>query len=411
MEIQASKLIVSEHGTYEQAFTSAAQEAATTMAALAPAILYRQGSRSYITTSFPLRYIAERVRIDNLSRGGNADEHYNRPLIPEHHRAITDYLISQEDYVLPSLSLCVTEPLHCHIPQSNSVVKMGVVVLPTSIIYNITDGQHRCRAIKDALAQKETLQEDGIGVSIVVEDDLEKIHQLFYDCAQVKPIPASLLTAYNKRDHLARFVREISEQVPVFTGRIEQVSKTVGKSSINLFTLNQLRIGIIDLLTGDATQAGRSLKKDMAQKLEEPEIEDEHKAWVVDFYNNFTMVNKQWSELLVAGNPALGAVDTNSLRQKYVHFTGTGLAVLGRIGFCIRHYPNDERERLIDALGKHIDWSRDAKIWRGNIVINGRMNTQRMPVELAVMRVKEQLRLPFTDREKKRSLRTEQNDG
>ena len=60
---------------------------------------------------------------------------------------------------------------------------------------------------------------------------------------------------------------------------------------------------------------------------------------------------------------------------------------------------------MIEALGKDIDWSRDAAIWQGNIVTNGRMNTLRMPVDLAVMRVKEQLGIPLTEQEKRRESR------
>lgn len=405
MQDNQTRLIQIEHATYEEAFKSAAEEASMTMAAIAPGVIYRQGNRSYLTTSFPLRYIAERVRIDNLSRGGNADEHYNRPLIPEHHRAITEYLAAQEDYVLPPLSLCVQEPLRCHIPQSGSAVKMGMVVLPTSIVYNITDGQHRAKAIRDALAQKDSLSDDAIGVTIVVEDDLEKVHQLFWDCAQTKPIPQSLLTAYNKRDALSRLVRGILEQVPVFEGRIEQVSKTVGKSVINIFTLNQIRMSVVEILTGDSTQATLSVRKDMARMLGSQQAEEEHRKYVVDFFNSFSLCNKEWSDLLGSGNPALRTIDTNILRREYLHFTGTGLVILGRLGYCLRNYPTPEREKLIDALARQIDWSRNADIWQGNVVIDGRMNGQRAGVETAVIRVKNQLRVPLTTQEQKRASR------
>ncbi len=405
MEEKHPRLVQVEHATYEQAVAAAAQEAATTMSVIAPAVMYRQGTRDFLTTSFPLSYIAERVNFDTLSHGGNASDHYNRPLIAEHHRAITEYLITQDDYVLPPLSLCAGQELRCHVMQSSSAVKLGIVVIPTSMRYNITDGQHRSRGIQDAIQQKQSLADDGIGVTLVVETDPDDVHQIFYDCAQTRSIAPSLLTAYNRRDYLARLVREVCKEVPVFTGRIEQVSKTVGKSSINLFTLNQVRVGTAELLTGDSTQTGVSLKKDIDQRLGSPEAEQEHRKWVVDFYNAFTLANPQWSQLLEAGNPALGTVDTSLLRHGFVHCTGTGLVVLGRVGYAIRNYPSFERDKLIEALGKEIDWSRDAAIWQGNVVTNGRMNTLRMPVDLAVMGVKEKLGIPLTEQDKRRASR------
>ncbi len=89
-------LVQIEHRTYEEAFTAAAQDAATTMATIAPAIVYQQGHRDFVTTAFPLRYVADRVIIDNLTRGGDPSEHHNRPIIPEHSRAITEYLVTQD---------------------------------------------------------------------------------------------------------------------------------------------------------------------------------------------------------------------------------------------------------------------------------------------------------------------------
>jgi hypothetical protein len=93
----------------------------------------------------------------------------------------------------------------------------------------------------------------------------------------------------------------------------------------------------------------------------------------------------------------------SELRSKFVNFTGTGMIVLSRIGYYIRNYPIPLRDKMIESLGRNIDWSRDAEIWQGNIVLNGRMSTQRMPVELAVIRVKEQLGISLTDSEIKRS--------
>jgi hypothetical protein len=231
---------------------------------------------------------------------------------------------------------------------------------------------------------------------------LSKVHQIFYDCAQNRSIPQSLLTVYNGRDHLARLVRDICKEIPIFAGRIEQVSKTVGKSSINIFTLNQLRTGVAELLTGDSSQGNISLKKEMTQRLGSDQAFLEHKKWVIDFFNGFTSANREWSHILESGEPALGVVDTSELRQRYVNFTGTGLIVLGRVGYSIRNLSQYERERLIDALAKKIDWSRDGEIWRGNIVIDNKMNSQRAPVGIAVERIKEQLGIVLSETEQKR---------
>jgi len=396
-------LVLLEHQTWEACIQAASQEASATMSVVAPAIIYQQGGRYFICTSFPLRYVAERVHIDNLQKGELPENHINRPLIPEHVRAITNYLLTQDEYILPPLSLCIQDSVRCHVIASSSAIKFSVVCMPISTVFQCSDGQHRIRAIQEALSKSRKLDGDSIAITIVVESNIEVIHRDFFDCAQSKAIPASLLTIFNRREPLAKLVRDISEIVPIFHGRIEKAAKSVGKSSVQILTLNQLRACVAELLVGDSIQHSAVLARESAARLKDEQSQAEHERLIVDFFEKFTAANDQWSGLLNSGDPALGTVDTNGLRQDFVHFTATGLVIMGRIGYAIRNLPESERTRLITSLASEIDWRRSAPMWQGNIITtDGGVKTQRGPVEMAVIAVKQRLGIALSKSEENR---------
>jgi len=392
-----------EYDTYEQAANAAAQEAAATMSTLLPAIMYQQGGRPFLATSFSLPYLCDRVRLDTLKKGEDPDEHINRPLIPEHVRGIVNYLSGEADYILPAITLTVREQLHMHLPRVTSAIRLGIVVLPVSVEFQVSDGQHRIAALRESRRARPSFGNDGIAVTILHENNIDRIHQDFVDCAQVKPIPASLLTAFNQRDPLAKLSREIAEQVHVFKGRIEKVAKTVGKNSINIFTMNQIRIGLAELLTGDSFQASAQLQKAVSERIAAERDFKFHSASILRFFRLFTASNPQWLEVADTGaEPARDRVDIREYRQDYVHFSATGLTIMGRVGFSILKLGEEEQEPFITKLAE-LDWSRKSPLWTGTILDkDGRMGTSRIPVERAIARVKKTIGLPLTHRDEAR---------
>jgi len=391
------------HEKYEDLVRAAQEEAASTYSQAIPALLYRQGGRQFIVTSFPLPLLVDRVKLDTMKKGDDPDEHINRPLMPDHVRAITEYLANQPEYILPGITLSIRKPLKCHVLRGFYAVQLAQVILPLGIVFDVTDGQHRIKALEEALRQKRELAEDGIAVTIVPEVEIEKIHQDFVDCAQVKPIPAALLTVFNLRDPLARLARTVVERVPVFTGRIEKTGTTVGKNSINLFTMNQIRAGVAELLTGDSMMAKAQLKKAVEERLKDEPTINYHQQSILRFYDLFTEANPEWRRLAsLKADPAKDMVDASDLRQKYIHFTATGLQIIGRAGYSIMKLAEGKQGDFVTALGK-LNWSRNNEFWQGNVIqTSGKIVTQRAPVEIAIAKVKQQLGLELTERDRHR---------
>ena len=281
--------------------------------------------------------------------------------------------------------------------------KPCVFVLPFDTHLYITDGQHRLEALRRAVESRPDLLSDSVGVTIIEEADIEKVHQDFFDAAQVKPLAQALLVEYDGREPVNRLAKVIANRATIFSGRIERIG-SVGKNSLMLFTNNQVKQAILQLVVGDW-----SLYGDALQKQAEEAITPAASLWrdkILAFFDEFTRANAQWYE--VAHRPLSSGMTTDipSFRENFLHFTGGGLLVLSGVGHAILnldHQPDgqlsEEQEQRIQDLAQ-LDWSRDSRLWAGSIVgAPGKVTPHKSNVVLAVARTKARIGLPLTAKE------------
>ena len=215
-----------EYDSFEEARRAAVDSAATSGARLFPCVVFWQGGRTMISTSFPLLVATRQIKTDSSKKGESARSSTNRPIIPEHVNTIQRYLkTNREQYILPPLTLNVKEMPKLFIEKGNQSVRMGFLSIGDETSFYVTDGQHRLRAIEGVLEQDRELGRDGIAVMIVVEKDIAQIHQDFADAAQTKAIPASLLAVYNTREPVNKALYAIVENSKLLNGRIDETSQ------------------------------------------------------------------------------------------------------------------------------------------------------------------------------------------
>jgi DGQHR domain-containing protein len=317
--------------------------------------------------------------------------------MPEHVRSISDYLVETDKYILPGITLNVKETITVYTVRSSSAVRMAVIVLPGHATFYVTDGQHRLKAVADALNKKPELSNDALPVAIVVEPDVDQIHQDFADCAQTRPIPPALLTLYNRSDELSKLTVDVANTVDFFAKRLEKVGNTVSKRSTNFYTLNHLRMSIASVMTGNSASGGATLSRSTGEMLSTDQERDSWRAQLEWFYGTLTEAIPEW-KMVRDANLGHGSLppDLIDFRAGYFHFTGTGLAIIGAIGYLIFKYYKDtsEREKKVIELAKLIDWRRlgsDGKanpFWVGTIMSpDGKMVTSRYAIEAAVNKV------------------------
>ena len=397
-----------EHEGVESAMRAAMEDAIATGSQVFPCTVFQQGGRTMIATSFPFPFLGSRVEAQSAAKGDDPSAFTNRPLMPDHVKSIRQYMLDNvENYILPPVTLNVRELPSVHVPSGNMKYRLGWMVIADSVRFFVTDGQHRIAAIKghgtgrgslpSIIDENPQFANDSLAVLVVVEKELQRIHQDFADAAQTKQIPASLLAVYNTREPLNNVLNKLVSRSPLFRGRVDMTSRSLPKFSQATFLLNQVRQFVKELLFSDYALAEATVPKMSMQHIGTTEAQGRFVEEAVALVETLSKHMSPWDkivELPSSGGPAAQIPD---FRTKYLNMTATGLVVIGRVAYQIRKNPDIEwRESQYTRLATEIDWSRDADMWRGNVVSSeGKISTQRGPVKAAAELVKRKLGLEY----------------
>lgn len=159
-------------------------------------------------------------------------------------KQIAKYIL--ENYVQGNIFF----PPICINCQPNPVFKDGKLFLPYySVSLRLTDGQHRCYGIREALKQIQQqdliqykiLSEWEIGVLFYGALSLEEERQAFRDQNLLVQRPNTSLSHYfDQRDPAVFIAKELIKKIPQFNGNVEQVENGLGKHNPKLLTLSTL---------------------------------------------------------------------------------------------------------------------------------------------------------------------------
>jgi DGQHR domain-containing protein len=394
--------------TITEAYMRAAEAAASVNGNPIPGILYRQGTRRFISTSvsndFLISLIPPKAAPLKGKKGQSwdADKERNRPLDDSHRDAIRDYLIGVADYILPPILLNTTQMLQVFPVKSPGLVQPCVFVMPRGSHLYVTDGQHRVEGLRAACDVREELRQDAISITIVEEEDLGRCHQDFYDAAQVKKLSPSILVDFDQRAPFNAVTKELVRNVRVFKDRVQHVATQVSKKSPMLFTNSMIKRAVCSLATGnqDNTDAAAQI------------IGANLPLWkgrLHAFFEAFTNANEVWSLVaersLETGQP----LDIPKHREDYLHFTGAGLLIMSGVGYAIfNRYPTSsailspEQETAIHRLGRDIDWHRSNPMWHHSVIgIDDTIQPHRSVLQIAVYDVKREIGLSLDEQDEK----------
>ena len=277
--------------------------------------------------------------------------------------AIKDYIISNPgDYTFSSLTASVDGTMRfVPVPSLGPDGKVGRLYINMDSRLVINDGQHRRKAIEEALKVNPKLGYEMISVVFFHDIGLKRSQQMFADLNKnaIKPTK-SLNILYDHRDKFSQFVVELAKDIEVFAGRVELEKTTISNRSTKVFTLNGL---------ADATRRlfGTSKKK---------RITSGEKETAKNFWNTVAKNMPEWQLLMK------GKVKPNEVRKMYVHTNTNLLNALGIAGNALmEQYPDRWTETLSKLKG--IDWSRDNPEWDGRLILNGQMVKHALGIERA----------------------------
>jgi DGQHR domain-containing protein len=304
----------------------------------------------------------------------------NRPEMPPHTNEIAKYLLETENYILPPFIFNCNTPIKVF-SYGEGAVKVGYAVISSNVELFVTDGQHRLKALQKVLLEKPELGNDSATVLVVQENDIEQIHQDFADCAKNKPIPPALLAAFDVTDVLSKLTRQLTKDSVIFEGRIDKISRTIGKDPSYLFTMNQLKIGVAEFLFGSSRKQvidsrSNQSKSEFLLMLERTKI----------FYTEFAKNNEVWKTLLQPASQTPN-LDLYALRQQRIDFYTVGFQIISRVGhfiFFSQEFTDVQRDTLIKALAS-LDYSRDSALWENSVLIDDREGSKKIVTQSAAV--------------------------
>jgi len=278
--------------------------------------------------------------------------------------AIANYIINNPgDYIFSSLTASVDGKMKFSPAASvGDSGKIGRLYISMNSRMLINDGQHRRRAIEEALKQKPELGNESISVVFFADKGLKRSQQMFSDLNKhaVKPTK-SLAILYDHRDSYSQFIVKLVSNVEVFRGRVELERTSISNRSTKFFTLNAI---------ADAT---RQLLKPKSKI-----IPEDQKKLAVEFWDEVSKNMAEWQLLI---NKKITA---SELRSKYVHSHTNLFSALGIVGHVLtKKYPFDWKDKL-KGLQK-IDWTRTNPVWDGKLIIKGTMMKNKIGIDLAAL--------------------------
>jgi hypothetical protein len=214
---------------------------------------------------------------------------------------------------------------------------------------------------------------------ITCETKVDQIHQDFADCSKTKPLPPSQLAVYDRRNPANRLVIDLEAKCPLFKGKIDATSVTLGKNSISLFLANQLRQFVKTLLTGNWQMADAEFEKQAKKILDQEGTYEQELNRFVDFVQYLTNVIPVWKKI-ASLQPGVESNQIPALRREpgFVCMSVTGLVVIARIGHELFRDNTSNWKTYADRLGK-LEWQKEADLWKGNLVRDGKIvNNQKL---------------------------------
>ncbi len=354
-------------------------------ASLFPVTIFKQGTRNFISTVFSVHFIVNNLKFNSTEKDKGVKDvrqAMNRPLDLPHAKVTKEYIKKnfEDKYILPAMTLNIRDAVRVFtVDLPGTSVTPGYMVVPYTIKFSITDGQHRKKALDDlykelSAEQYDALKDDGIPVMITIENDTDQIHQDFADCSKTKPLPKSLIAVYDKRNPANGLVLDLITSCPLFTNKVDATRATLSKKSTKLLLVSQVR-AFVKELTGSGSAAG---DVDFETRMEEKYEDANTKVFKEDFIKFRDFINELTDKVdilkqvasLTGEGATMGKIP--EYRSQYLILNSAGLNIVGRVASVL--FQNDAKQQQISEIINElslIDWKKNSGMWLGNIVTEG----------------------------------------
>ena len=333
-----------------------------------------QAGREYYVAMCPMKIIPKLFVFTEIDLP--AEVRAQRVIRESRIPAITNYIINNpEDYVFSALTASVDGKMRFSpAPGGGEDGKLGRLYIAMNSKLLINDGQHRRRAIEEALKVKPEMGNETISVVFFQDKGLKRSQQMFADLNKhaVKPT-TSLGILYDHHDEYSQFIVRLANSVEIFRNRVELEQTSISNRATKFFTLSGISAATKFLLDGNT--------KDISLETEK---------LVIEYWNEITKNIPDWRNLME------DKVTAGELRKYYIHAHSNVLGTLGIIGaILLKEYTDSWKEKL-QAL-RNLPWERTDPKWEGRLAIQGRMNKTKIGMQLAANTILTEMSIPLNE--------------
>ena len=336
-----------------------------------------QGGRDVYAFSLDLetldRLLPDRVE-DRLVRDAN------RPLTPNHARAIQEYLVKKDNWLLGTLLLGIApeaiefEP---HITRSGDAMNIGILRIKDTSVRAIKmfDGQHRRRAIKEALlelsqsermqSRLKTLRESSLPIMLYVEDSIPALQQMFADAAQTRRIEQNTLTRFDQGSAFNLAAMWLAENSDLFGGRVEMERPSVSRNNENIVAINQLAAALKCIEVGTEGRVSQVRNQDFLSDLDA--LNERCLTWSDDF---MPAARTEYDQLI---GGEIDSADIPAQRSTTMAFNATVIRIFAGCYFRWRQYglPWEKLAQFLRESSFEVDGNTPSLLQEAGVVAAG----------------------------------------
>lgn len=324
-----------------------------------PGLILQQGHRKMLQINVPADHLITLLQ-SKPSTDNDPDSGKNRNEERKHVQVIKEYVLkcakNNKPWILGTLTANIS-------PSSITIIELGrgicIVVIKRGSKLDITDGQHRKRAIEELMLSTDShvVSEHDFPITLVLEDDFSQCQTDFRDMAQTRPLDKSLLLSFGEFEGKVGITKNTIKNVLMFNDKTELIKKAPPKNSKFIFTINFL-----------AQFVSNSFTNYPSNDLEDYNVEESSSA-LIKCLNTFFSNCPDTEYISNTPVEKITIEDIQDFKEKCILVKSVGLQSLGKLLYATYDSENKvfDRERVMELT--KVDWSKSSSMWLGNIDI------------------------------------------
>ncbi|WP_346341680.1 DNA sulfur modification protein DndB [[Phormidium] sp. ETS-05] len=191
-----------------------------------PGLTLYQGNRRMVQINVPAHDLPTLLQA-KPSKDNDPDSGKNRPEVPGHVEEIKEYLRDRikkgKPWILGTLTANVD-------PDKIQLIEFArgicLVIIPRGTKLDITDGQHRKRAIHELIesseGEGELIANHDFPITLVLENKFEQCQTDFRDMADTKPLPKTLVKSFGEFEGQVGIMKTLIKELVIFADKTEK---------------------------------------------------------------------------------------------------------------------------------------------------------------------------------------------